>query len=135
MITYSVKKSEVEGQEDLIVKAGHSHEFKMSDVQTHMLQLVKNVTSLKSQIELEAAKMKNVSDHHEIVSTLSPEQMVAVSLYLQAKTMHAQCESKLKEIEALQVEYSSELEEIKAQTGISIEVLEPKEEAKEEAVA
>ena len=125
MVTYSLKKAEVEGAEDLIVKSGHSHEFKMSDVQTHMIQLAKNVQSLKAQIELESAKMTNVSTHHEIVNTLTAEQMVAVSLYWQAKTVLIQYEAKLKEIEDLQVEYSGELAEIAAQTGVSLPPPEP----------
>jgi len=121
MISYTLKKAEQEGQEDLIVKVGQSHEFKMSDVKTHMIQLDKNVTSLKSQIELESAKMTNIEQHHPEVLDLSDEKLVAVSLFMQAKTAVKQYSDKLVEIEALQKEYGEELKEIESQTGLKME--------------
>ena len=41
MITYSIKPSTEEGGEDTIVKTGQEHDFKMSDVKTHMEKLDK----------------------------------------------------------------------------------------------
>lgn len=41
MITYTVKPTEKEG-EILIEKQGHSHEFTVKDVKTHMEYLHKN---------------------------------------------------------------------------------------------
>lgn len=123
MIVYTVKKTEVEGEEDMVVKVGQTHEFKMSSVQAHMTKLEKGVTQNKAQIALEAAKMGNVSSFHPIVSTLTMEQMVAVSVYAQAKATKEQCEKQLAEIETLQAEYKAEIEEIKKQTGLELPIV------------
>jgi len=122
MITYELKKAVEEGGEDTIVKSGQSHEFKMSDVRTHMTQLAKQHSEMTAQIGLERAKVKNVTEHHPVILTLSDEQLTAASILNKAKPVIAALEAKLAEIEAQQELYTLELGEIEKQTGVKLEL-------------
>lgn len=117
MITYSIKPASEEGGEDVIVKTGQSHEFKMSEVKAHLDKLAKFEKELEAQVKLEEAKMINVYDHHDTVHNLTDEQMNAVSVYYAAKTLKKTCEDKLKEVIKAKTEYYDEIKDIEAQTG------------------
>lgn len=121
MITYSIKPATEEGGEDVIVKTGQDHEFKMSDVKAHMEKLDKLQRELEGQIKLEEAKMVNVFDRHDAVHNLTDEQMNAISVYYEAKKLKTKCEAKLKEVEEAKIEYQDELVEIKDQIGVTLE--------------
>lgn len=123
MITYELKPAIKEGDEATIVKTGQSHEFKMSDVRTHMVQLAKQVTEFNAQLNLERAKVKNVSEHHPVILTLTDEQLTAASILNKAKAVIGALESKLAEIVAQQELYTLELGEIEKQTGVKLEEL------------
>jgi hypothetical protein len=117
MITYSIQPSTEEGGEDVIVKTGQSHKFKMSDVKAHLDKLAKFEKELEAQIKLEEAKMINVYDRHDSVHNLTDEQMNAISVYYAAKSLRKNCEDKLKEVINAKTEYYDEIKDIEAQTG------------------
>lgn len=117
MINYSLKKSEVEGGEDIILKEGEVHEFTMSQVNSNLVELNKAERELSSQIELENAKMTNVENHHEIVKELEDEKMNAVAVFYSAKLMRDACQKKLEQVIAMKEELAKDLEQIKEQTG------------------
>ena len=115
-ITYKIK----EGTEDVILKSGHEVEFNLTDVKPHVEKMRSTQKELLSQIDLEAAKQRNVEDHHPVVSGLTDEEMAAVSIYYASKGIQKKSEEKLKEITELLQGYESELKEIKAQTGLVV---------------
>ena len=112
-ITYKLK----EGEEQVVVKSGHEVEFKMSDVKAHMDKMNTLKKELVSQIDLEAAKQRNVEDHHQVVAGMVDEEMAAVSIYYASKGIQKRSEEKLKEVESLLEEYAKELGAIEEQTG------------------
>ena len=118
---FTLEKAAEEGGEPIITASGKPHSFKMSDVQTHLTALAKNIKAFTSQIELESAKMQNISEHHPIVNELSEQDLFTVGLYAQSKGTVVAFEAKLKETQALFDEYMADIEEIKAQTGIEFE--------------
>lgn len=119
MISYTIKK--IDGQEDdTVIKQGHSVEFKMSDIKSHLEKLAKVKKELEAQRDLDAAKMENIKGFHPEIAELSPEKLVAAEIYSNAYNVHEQCVDKLAEIEKQEADYATELEVIKEQTGLSI---------------
>ena len=120
MISYTIKPQENEGEEAVIVKTGQTHEFKMSEVKAHLDKIEKAKKELSAQIELEAAKMANVEEHHPFVKEFEGERLAAVAIYAETKTRHKVCSEKLEQIEKVEAETLADLEEVKTQTGLAL---------------
>ena len=119
MITYTLKPI-TEGEEQVIIKAGAEHEFKMSEVSEHLEKLRKLKVQLTSQKEVEDAKCENVKHFNSFIKDLTDEQLNAAYLYAGSYKLSKACAEKLVEIEEAQKEYAEELSEIEKQTGLKL---------------
>ena len=87
-------------------------EFTLSEVEADILRLDKMSKELGAERDLNAAKMDNVSKNHEIVNTLTEEQMFACHMYQDAKAIVVVAEKKIKEIEKARLDLIDEKDEI-----------------------
>lgn len=117
MYTYT-KKVDAEGVVTIEKTGVETIEFAPSAVQSAMVHLEKMKKELVSQAELEEAKMENVKSFHEIVTTLTDEQLTAIAVYSYAKTLAGKCRAKLVEVEKQIADYTAEAAEIETQTGV-----------------
>ena len=118
--TYVVVKSEAENLEDKIVKSGHEQIISPSGVRQSVVNMDKNFKAVESQIALEQAKMENVEHFHEIVKSLTDEQLCAIALYAQAKSVRDEYTKKRDEMTREYGEFRAEIAEIEAQTGLDL---------------
>lgn len=122
MITYSIKKSEVEGQEDLIEKVGGTSTFLASDVNKNLAAIAKAIKECHAKVELEKARQANIETFHPGILEIPEEERCAIALYESGRGSIKQFEEKMKELEEILAEYTEESQEIFKQTGIEIVV-------------
>lgn len=115
-IIYKLK----EGTDNVILKSGHEVEFNLTDVKPHVEKMRSTQKELEAQIELEAAKQRNIEDHHPVVSGMTGEELAAASIYYASQGIQKKSEEKLREISELLNGYEQELKEIEAQTGLTL---------------
>ena len=87
-------------------------EFTLSQVEQDILRLDKMSKELTAQRDLNSAKMENVSKNHDIVNTLTEEQIYACYVYQDAKAIFTASDKKIKEIQEASLGLISEKEEI-----------------------
>tara|TARA_R110000796_G_scaffold251827_1_gene384139 strand:- start:271 stop:633 length:363 start_codon:yes stop_codon:yes gene_type:complete len=120
MITYKVEKKGDEHVDTTFSKTGHSHEFTVSEILQHELQLEKEIKQATAQKELEEAKMTNIAEHNTELVNMSDEDMHAVFMYWDAKILADECEAAIKAREEAAAEYAEVKASIKEQTGIDV---------------
>jgi hypothetical protein len=107
--------------ETKVEKTDFTAEFTMQEVKTHYEQLIKAKTELESKISYEKARIQNIEENHPKVKKLIEEIKQAAYLYVVSKMQLSQAEERYKHVVNVLKEYNLELEEIKVQTGLSIE--------------
>lgn len=122
MIIYNIKKSEIEGGEDLIEKVGGTTEFKASDVNKNLATLAKSIQECFAKIELEKARLANLEAFHPDILEIPEEKRCAIALYESCRGTITQYSAKMKEFEDFLTEYTEESKEIFKQTGIEITI-------------
>ena len=120
MATYKIKSQE-EGK-TIIEKTNFSSEFRLEDVKAYIEKLKRTKQELEGQIKLEQAKIDNVVSFHPEVLDLAPEKKTAVVIIEKSKELKEVCEKKLEEIETAFKQYREDLNEVKEQTGLSVDV-------------
>ena len=111
---YTIEEKEGGVNKDSTIKKvwENTVEFTFSQVEGDILRLDKTAKELTAQRDLNSAKMENVSKNHEIVNTLTEEQLVACYIYQDAKAIFTASDKKIKEIEEASLGLISEKEEI-----------------------
>lgn len=120
-ITYTVRPATEEGQEDEIVAVGQERVFKMSEMQSEIVQLKKIQKEVKAKMELEQAAMENIRSFHPEVDELTPQKRCAVALFTTSEGTVNICKAKLEEIEKQLAECVKDVADIEAQTGKKLE--------------
>lgn len=120
-ITYSVRPATQEGQEDEIVAVGQERVFKMSDLQSEIVQLKKFIKEVTAKVELEEAAMENIRHFHPEVEQLAPQKRTAVALFTTSEGTVNICKAKLEEMNKQLDECVADLAEIEKQTGKKLE--------------
>jgi|14_taG_2_1085336.scaffolds.fasta_scaffold00867_7 exo-beta-1,3-glucanase (GH17 family) len=115
-----IKYTQVEGEEGVFSKTGHSHEFTTADVLQHEMRLEKEIKQATAQKELEEAKMTNVANNNPELIKMSDEDMHAIFLYWDAKVLADECAAAITAREEALAEYAEVKEAVKEQTGIEI---------------
>lgn len=98
MIEYSIKTPNADPKEVVIESRGSVVSFTLRELEQNMNALAKNKKEVEGKRTLEAARMKNVEDHHPFVLKMSGEDLVAAHMYQEAKADVKMCDDKLKEI-------------------------------------
>lgn len=122
MITYSIKKSEVEGGEDIIEKVGGSSTFLASDVNKNLAAIAKSIQECFAKIELEKARLANIESFHGDILEIPEEKRCAIALYESCRGSIKQFGARMKELEDFLTEYTEESQEIFKQTGVEITI-------------
>jgi len=122
MITYSIKKSEIEGGEDLIEKVGGTSTFKASDVNANLAAIAKQIQECFAKVELEKARLANIEHYHVDILNIPEEKRCAIALYETCRGTIKQFSDRMKELEDFLEEYNEESKEILKQTGVEITI-------------
>lgn len=122
MITYSIKKSEIEGGEDLIEKVGGTSTFKASDVNANLAAIAKQIQECFAKVELEKARLANIEHYHADILEVPEEKRCAIALYETCRGTIKQFSDRMKELEDFLEEYTEESKEILKQTGVEITI-------------
>lgn len=120
-LTYTVKPNTPEGEEATIVKTGHVHEFKLSEVNSNLIQIEKTIKETTAQMQLSGAEMTNIESHHPFVKDFSDKELYTISLYYASKKLKDTCEDKLKTFVEYAESEKEALIEIEKQTGLKLE--------------
>lgn len=116
----------IEKNEDVrtskIEKRGGVVTFTYNELEASILAMKKMIKELKGNIDLQAAKMKNIEEHHPFVLTMSEQDMFTAHMYQEAKALVVVAGKKLVEFEdALNsdegqlLEIENQIPELKAQ--------------------
>ena len=120
MAKYQIKSQE-EGK-TMIEKSDFTSEFRLEDVKAYIEKLKRSKQELEAQVSLEQAKIDNVKEYHAEVFDLPEEKKTAIVIVEKAKELKEVCEKKLEEIEVAFKQYREDLNEVKEQTGLSVDV-------------
>lgn len=120
MAKYQIKSQE-EGK-TMIEKSDFTSEFRLEDVKAYIDKLKRTKQELEAQVKLEQAKIDNVKEFHAEVLDLPEEKKTAIVIVGRAKELKETCEKKLEEIEIAFKQYREDLNEVKEQTGLSVDV-------------
>ena len=106
----------------MIEKSDFTSEFRLEDVKAYIEKLKRSKQELEAQVSLEQAKIDNVKEYHAEVFDLPEEKKTAIVIVEKAKELKEVCEKKLEEIEVAFKQYREDLNEVKEQTGLSVDV-------------
>lgn len=91
--------------------------FTMSDILAHQERLTKALKEFTAQLEIESAKVYNISSFHPWVAKLKPEELHTANMFYEAQKQIAMIRPKLKEIKAQIKEYKVEKKVIMSELG------------------
>ncbi len=128
MIEYKIKSRSESPEDTIIEKTGDSVSFSIGQIMANEAELEKLRRQLQAQVDIEAAKMSNIEEHHPFVLTMSEQDMFTAHMYQGAKSIVLVGKDKIKQIEDALKSSAEEREEIKRQ----IPDLEVKAEVKSE---
>ena len=116
-----VERDEANPLNDKLVKKGVEVQFTMSELDNYTKAALQRLDEFRGKLNIEAAKMQNVMDHHDdaisLVRELEPVKQEAIKIWLNSKTLVDEIAPKRDELEKLLEEHKAEIEEIKKQTG------------------
>lgn len=120
-----------------IMKKNVEVEFNLKDVELHEKRVRTELKEAKSQTDIHAAEMFNISEHHPFVKDFSEEQYHALELYIEAMRKVAQLNPAIEAREKALKEYELEKQDIYQQCKFELpmeteEKLIPTEEVVEE---
>lgn len=118
MITYSIKEANDDIKQAVILKSGHEIEFTLGDVEYNQAQLLKSKKEVTATLNHHSIIVENVLKFNDFIKDLTDEQIHAVHMYHQSKTITKTCEDKLAEIDKVIVDGATEIAEVKRQLGI-----------------
>lgn len=116
-----VEKDEANPLKDKLVKKNVEVEFTMEQLDQYTESALRQLDQFRGQLNLEAAKQKNVEDNHDdaiaLVRELDPVKQNAILIWLKAKEIIDAVAPRRDELEEAFEEHKKEIEVIKKQTG------------------
>lgn len=131
-ITYTVTEPNEDPQKSVIAKRGADITFTMQELDDHKKRVEGIVKELKAKMEMDAAAVKNIEEHHPWVKDFDKKKLHTIGMYVKSLEVVNQIEPKLKEIEEQLDEHQKEVDEIIKQTGYVHKEKDDEENNKEE---
>ena len=123
--TYEIVEENENPLQTKFVKKNVDVPFTMQEMDSFTEQANKQLEEMRSQLNLEDAKMQNTVNNHEdaisLVSELDPIKQEAIFIWLQAKRLVDILTPKRDALQEALKEHEMDIEEIKKQTGWKIE--------------
>lgn len=119
----SYRLREEEGKETVVVKSGFDHEFVMSSYVSERQKALDYIKAREGTCETKQAEMDNFTSHHPVIETLTPVQMVAVTLYTNARAEWQKADKELSSMKELLAEMEGDIAEVEKQTGKTFDEL------------
>lgn len=109
---YKIVEAHEDPKESVIEKTGHVIRFSMYEVERDQLSNAKELRAVEGKREVEAAKMSNIEHFHPFVLDLTPEQLMTVYMYQEAKVFVEVCDKKIAEFKKAEDELAEEIVEL-----------------------
>ncbi len=109
---YSVKTPHENPRDAVVEKRGVVVSFTLGELDGNAAANAKMKKQCEGMITINAAKMKNVEEHHPFVLTMPGEDLVAAHIYAEAQGMVKEAQRQLDAINKQIVEDAAEAEEI-----------------------
>lgn len=125
---YVVVEAKEDPNETIIEKQDISIRLTVNELESDRRRVDKIKAQIEGQMKIDEASLQNVITNHPFVVEATEEETkkaVALSLYNGIKNTIDEHKKKLEEIEALYKEHEEELQAIKEQTGIEINIPSP----------
>lgn len=106
---YKIVEKKEDPKESVIEKTGHVIKFSIYEVEAVSAANEKELRAVKGKREVEAAKMSNIEHFHPFVLDLTPEQLMTVYMYQEAKVFVEVCDKKIAEFEKTAEELAVEM--------------------------
>jgi galactokinase len=132
--TYTVlEKNKEDFKQSKIVKKNVEVEFTLADVEKHEKLVRKQLKEAKTQMDVHAAEMFNISEHHPFVKDFTEEQYHTLEMYIEAMRKVAQLSPAVEAREKALEEYALEVQDIYKQCKFELPMEEEKKDVVEEA--
>lgn len=104
--------NEADPRDSVIEKRGDVYTFTFNDIEREKIRYGKTLKELVGNRDFQAAKMKNIEEHHPFVLEMSEQDMFTAHMYQEAKAVVVVCDPKIAEVEKLLKDYEDEQAEL-----------------------